>query len=253
MFKKLLATILLVCVLPLTSYAAIARGASIGAQNGAASNTLTITAFAAGVPANGVLFVTVQFSGTDSGCTWNGGAMTLVGSILDASIANQYLYGVLAPSGTHDIVCTRIGTGGRMTAVAYVYSGVKQSLTLDSMANNHNNDLANEPTFVGSTTVVAAGSWLVFPNSAGNFVTSASGNNATLFDKKEVGSCSSTTGQPMYVYDSNGTVSTGKQTMTQTYCADSQGVSVVFSIAPAPSATVDNGPLGLVNAFWVRR
>lgn len=207
---------------------AIARVTS-GSARGAGSNTQTISSLAVGTPSNGLLLAFAASANDDiTGITFGGTPMTLIQKNTDANSYITVLYGLLAPSGTGNVVVTQ-GDLGYMTLIAVAYSGANQSLTLD--AKTINNAGAGASTLATSITVVGTGCWVSHFDAVGNIQNSVT--NGTVFVNSSIGICNATTGPDTACYDSNGTVSSGSNTLTANFCASTTCNTTLISIAPA--------------------
>lgn len=148
----------------------------------------------------------------------------------------MYLYVLAAPAtGAHNIVIT--GGNHYWTGFATSYTGVDQSTPIDSSAVV---TTAGATSITTSTTVVASNCWLAGGGrSAGANVTAGTGttNRAQETDFHSGG-----------MYDSNGTVGTGSQSLQITWTGSSPGTFIVASLAPSGGAAAAWGPLlGLSN------
>ena len=219
---------------------AIAFVTTAGSTTGGSPASVTLSNVAAGTDPNNILFACLRANIGDNltGVTWNGSAMTQIykytGTI---GFGALYIYATLAPSGTHDIVASQNGSSSRLDISAVVYSGAKQSLTIDSETNTEGTAVAS---LANSTTVVAANCWLVSFFYCGNLITSIAGDATTQRVNNIGGVCNSTDGTTV-LYDSNGTVSTGSRSSTLTPCLNTNMGSMLFSFAPA----VAEGPANL--------
>lgn len=175
---------------------------------------------------NVLLLVWVIANAQPTSVTYAGNACTLSGS--DAAGATGFTWycytrAVGSGAGAQDIVITCSGTP-QVYALACSYTGVNQSTTLDSMAGND----YSASGFSMTTTVVASGCWLVGANYDESTVPTVSGvttlrvqNTVNLID----------------AYDSNGTVSTGSQSLTFS-ASGTAGHWYIVSLAPAGAAAL---------------
>lgn len=180
-----------------------------------------------GTGGNRILFVsakTIGIAGRDSitGITYAGTSMTLVDKKLQATDNHYvYLYYLIAPtSGSNNVVisCSESATIGGCAAS---YAMVKQSGQPDSF---NDGTAISASSIAISTTVVLPQCWLI-----------------SLCDTALVGLSSAGTGttqratdtHTMNLGDSNGTVSTGSQSMTWTGGPGEDFVQIIASFAPA--------------------
>lgn len=165
-----------------------------------------------------ILFVASSSSGSFSGVTFNGIALT------QSVTPGLQLIWILVnpPAVTANIICTIPG-GQSVSAVSASYNGVIQIGYIDSQKEDVNE--ANPWTI--SNTVVASNCWLmgtcVSRQGAGNNVTSLSSNRT---NRQTAGVGSTPQNGATLWYDSNGTVATGAQTTTVTSVQNSGGTAL---------------------------
>lgn len=154
-----------------------------------------------------------------SGVTYNGVAMTQIGSPLNTGFTEYiYLFYLVAPtSGSNNVAIT--GTGGHnFRAEALSYPGADQTAPIDS---TNTGTVSAASSITVATTVVAANCWLVMW-----------GKNDSVAIAAGAGSTARTpTTQANLFTDSNGTVSTGSQSQQFTF-SSSKCAARVVSIAP---------------------
>jgi hypothetical protein len=81
-------------------------------------------------------------SGTVSGVTYNGQALTSLGTATNGTNARVEMWGMLAPpTGTHNVVVT-LSTSQRFTAGAVSFTGVHQTTPLGTLASNTGTSLS---------------------------------------------------------------------------------------------------------------
>jgi len=194
-----------------------------------------------------ILFVGIGSGGitnTDeiTGVTYAGVSMTRIAVSSNSTSAGlTYLYYLVAPaSGTNNIVIS--SSGASLWSVAAVtYNGASQTGVPDSF---HIAATAGDvPALNNSTTVVGSNAWLVGVWTNSGCVGTAS-TGATL--RKNVNNGTQ-------LYDSNGTVGTGSQSM-QGACTsgNAQFTSVMASFLPNTAvAATPTSILGLVRALWI--
>lgn len=143
---------------------------TVATETGAAATSKTIS-FTMGAGANGILFITDQNnSSTDNttGATYNGSACTQIKFYFATGEGNSFnAYGCLAPtSGTHNAVMNSSAADIRRMQVTS-YTGVNQSLTMDSTPDGWNQASgANKVQAIVSTTDNAWGFMMGTINSA---------------------------------------------------------------------------------------
>lgn len=192
-----------------------------GGFNGS-TTTLTWSHTTAG--SDRVLLVAVQTTSGDlvTGATYNTVAMTQINkAVAPSSTTNIYLFYLIAPTtGAHDVVVTASATSA-LAGLSASYTGCDQASQPDSQTTA---TAANPATsLTASTTVVASNCWLVsvFVNTA-SFA--AAGTNTTeRIEHSAVG---------FGIYDSNGTVSTGSQSLQATG-STADWAAVIASLDPA--------------------
>lgn len=186
--------------------------------------TSTVTLAAAEANEIALIYLWPGLGTVSSAPTVNGVSATLIASKTGGS-NNMYLYAFLNPPTSS---VTYSGTGSATVEIhVLLYKGVNQSLTLDSFATPN-----GVSPFTLSTTVVGANAWLV----------SAVRNYDTGVGTPGTGTTSRNAGVGLQSGDSNGTVSTGSQSMQ--WLGNSPGDNmmgiIVSLIPPTPSyATVD--------------
>lgn len=171
---------------------------------GGAGTSSTVASFA--ITGSNTLLIGhgVAVNGTGiTGATWNGGAMSTVFIQTDSGGSLEAQFALVGASGTHDLVISWGATAFGI-AIATSYTGVNQSNTPDSKAQF--TTLSAVPVTY-STTVVAANCWLILTNFSDNRATVA-GTGTTL---RQQGN-----NPTIAALDSNGTVSTGSQSLVAT-------------------------------------
>ena len=162
-----------------------------------------------------------DYSDLVTGATYNGVSMTLIDKCRGGVDRWLYLFGLVAPAtGTHNVVVSA-SASIYIQGCATSYTGVDQSNPIDSFA--HATTSAGDP-LTATTTVVATGCWLVgagrgevSPVTAGTGTTS----RAQETDFNSGG-----------MYDSNGIVGTGSQSLQIDFGGTSQGSLIVVSLTP---------------------
>lgn len=157
-------------------------------------------------------------------------AMTLIGKSSSNGFYN-YLYRLVAPT-SGALKLRVVGTGSRTWRVALAaYTGVDQTNPIDSSAVNNFTTAAS---FTTSTTVVGSNCWLVcgaFVNGQPSHATAGAGT---------IWRGGSGVGSVADIFDSNGTVGTGSQSLVIN-CSGSNNFAKteIASIAPAAAATTN--------------
>jgi hypothetical protein len=175
-------------------------------------------------------FLLVHVSQNDiesvSSVTYGGVALTQIGSGVTNGGRSLALYYLANPAtGANDVVVTFGGTSANVRCYALSYTGVHQTTPIDS-SNSVNNSSGTV-----STTVVKTNCWLV-----GGFYDSALATiTASQTQRGTPGSD--------YVLneDSNGTVSTGSQSLSVTGATASSLLGVVISLAATDSVVPSTG------------
>lgn len=181
------------------------------------------------------LLITGLFPGSTTdqvtSVTYNGSAMTrvLIWSYNGATINAEYvvLYYLVNPSsGTNSLVWNFTGSQPNAAGGAISYFGT----ATDASVVNAFQGTANVSTAISpAITVTAANSWLagIVRQSGGMFSSITGGTNRAGYN-----------GGGSFVFDSNGTVSTGAiSPITINNGASGAGVVVIMAIAPPPAAS----------------
>jgi hypothetical protein len=214
---------LFVGVLPVhAAFAAVALDGAYGAVNLSSSSVTyshTVTS-----SDNTILLVGISDNNVDniSSATYDGMNLTLITKHNSGS-SWLWLYGMLnPPTGTHNISVT-LGSAQDLRVVSASYSGVAQTLTLDSLGDTQNASTASSLT--SNTTSVANGAWM-FVVGGYQRVPSA-GTNSTqrvLIDNS------------LAFYDSNDSIfPAGSYSMTYNFssCSSACMSSIYGTLAPA--------------------
>jgi len=165
-----------------------------------------------------------------TGVTYNGVSMTKIGGI--ASFGNQplniELWGLSSPAtGAHNVVVS-MTPSGPIYSTAMSHSGTKTSGQPDSFNTGYN--ASNVSSLAVSTTVVDSNCWLIGLATGDNGNNPSAGSGTTQRSTIAVDSY-------MALFDSNGTVGTGPQTLNFAFSPNQHPGAVVASIAPATSST----------------
>ncbi len=203
----------------MTAHAAIAYDTSLSGSCGAAPTTQTYSYTVTG--SNPILYVTVftvATTDTVSGITYNGSAMTRVGTISNADFGDVFLYRLVGPAtGAHNVVVTYTGSPVFGCSTTSSYTGAKQSGGVFVSATNR----AESNTVSISITPNSANNWIAMGQANSGTAPFGGGGSATvrLVNANNAASV---------MYDSNGTVSTGSVTMTSTWSgASNTGAGIV--------------------------
>lgn len=166
-----------------------------------------------------------QVSNPITGVTYNGVSMTAIGTFQSGTGAGGLIfYYLLNPAtGTNNVVVSQTGTNYLLGASAS-YVTAKQSGQPDSQAQG---EPGTTTTITLTTTVVAANCWLIAA------ATSSGGTGYTAS-----GTMRQSTSDPFGLQDSNGTISTGSQSLTFTNSTSAaHSPWQIISIAPAVAVT----------------
>lgn len=227
-------------LLPGTAFAAVAydTSAQIASTLTSSPQTVSITIGAA----NEWLICSVALPGgkTVSSFTYNGTGLTQLKTGTNTAGQRFYLYSLYNPStGANDLTITPSGADNQNVACA-AYSGGDS--TLDSYTSN--TYAGGVTTKTASTTVVASNSWFVGIANANRTSTASSGQTVRQSIDNNV---------ITILADTNGTVSTGLNSMSWTSTAEPAGGAGTpmygVSIAPVAAATQAKVP-DLISWSW---
>lgn len=162
---------------------------------------------------------------TITGVTYNGIAMSFLAEATASGVSAIRLYSLISPSTGANSVSIAFTGGGNTTGVSSSYTGVKQTSFPDS-SNTVSNNAMNLSL---STTVVGSNCWLVSTGgTAGAAWSAGTGSTARAND----------TSDAVVIGDSNGTISTGSQSMTWNTTSTSD-CGVIVSLAPFVVSTTN--------------
>lgn len=173
-----------------------------------------------------------------TGVTYNGVSMTQIGTAQThptTGVSSTSAWYLIAPATGSNTISIATTTAGSTAAVAMSYTGAKQSGQPDSNAKNSYNTTAHT-TWSLSTTVVASNCWL-----AAGMVDDSNAPTAGASTTMRQNSASGFGG-----FDSNGTVSTGSQTLNFAFSSSGKQTGIIVSIAPSV-ATATTNPAFLLN------
>ena len=167
------------------------------------------------------------FSGTITGATIDGNAMTLIDTNSTTSVPHTGLFCYLSPPIGSKTLVINSTSGVVVGGVWASYSGVKQSDQPDSNAKNQATGVS---TLTFSTTVVDSDSWLIAAatENQGN-ATAGTGTTQRVYQ--------SSWGNG--IYDSNTGVASGSRSLVVNF-ATGNIAGVIASFKPAPSASNSN-------------
>lgn len=238
--KKLLTTILFfVLLLPSTAFAAIAFDKAGAGQD---TNSASVSLAAAATNEVAVIFVMYQVSscsfssltvgGSSTGVTQMGTEFTNGDSVWH--IRSYYIYNPPTSSTAYTFTTTGAGCTNEMQVL--LYSGANST-----QPDSYSSGMGTVPITL-TTTVVAAGSWLVSAvvNRVHLGITAGTGT------VKRVGDSADQFGSG----DSNGTVGTGSQSMGWTGPAGTTQGGPIISLAIAAPPATPTSILGLVWAYF---
>lgn len=190
----------------------------VGTQSTTTAKTWTHTCSGS----NRILFVSCMADTTDvvTGVTYNSVSMTLVGKKQMAATNNRwlYLFYLIAPATGANTVSVNASSSVSLQGTSTSYTGAAQGGQPDSSNTGTTN---SSTSFSLSTTVVNSSCWLVMA-SADNQAGESAGSGTTLRN--------STNGNA--ISDSNGTVSTGSQSLALTVGASGNWAGVIASFLP---------------------
>lgn len=157
-----------------------------------------------------------------TGATYNGVSMTQMPTVSPSGVPGDrciYLFYLIAPATGANNVVVSAGSSIVIGGMSASYTGAKQSGVPDASAANTQ---SNTATFTASVTVVAANSW-TFLYAKNNFDAPGAGTGSTLRQSAD--------GQG--IFDSNGPLSAGSQSMSATSASStSDWAGIMVSFAP---------------------
>lgn len=180
-----------------------------------------------------LLLFQIGGSGADSITTgtYNGVSMTKLTSIQTSAGRWIDVFYLLGPAtGSNSLVTD----ANCVDAVAVSYTGVKQSGFPDSQSSS----TGTGTSIAASTTVIAASCWELMAFVQTTFTSGTAGTGTTKRQTTSDNGCQ--------VYDSNGTVGTGSQTLNASWTGSTAWAQIVISIAPV---TGNNYTKSLSEAF----
>lgn len=174
----------------------------------------------------GVSTVDTAYTTNTFSVTYNGVSMTQIYQRV-ATGQNNRRHGLFhlenPATGTNNVVVTcSTNVSNNIIGVSSSYASVAQSGQPDS---NNVVDAASSTSVTTSTTVVASNCWLVGVSSQDTGTSPTGGTNAT-FRNSAVGN------QCIAIWDSNGAVGTGSQSMTVNEGATGDATLMLVSVAP---------------------
>lgn len=180
-------------------------------------------------------------SPSQTGVTYNGVAMTALTTI-SSPFANNKMGWILKnpATGTHDIVASRTTTSAATIRLcAASYSGTDTATQPDSQ----NTFDVTASSGSATTTVVASNCWLImsYENDAGTGNNVSAGAN-TLLRQANAGNGA------VAILDSNGTVSTGAQSLNYSTAVSHEHFGNIISLKPAGAAVASVSLLTTLNA-----
>jgi hypothetical protein len=223
MKKHIVWIVLGIFIFPMSTFAAIALDGAYG------SETLggTSVSYSHNVTSSTSTILLVGVSGgfEPTSVTYNGISMTQIEDH-ETGGSTMWLYGLLSPTTGSRIVAVTLGTSTDIRVVSASYSGVNQSLSLDSIGDRQNSDDPST-SLVSTTTSVADNAWMfVLGGVQRNPI---AGTNST--QRVNAGSA-------LAFFDSNGPISpAGGYSMTYTYstCSAACMSSIYGTLAPSTS------------------
>lgn len=175
---------------------------------------------------NLVLLVGVETITTCSGVTYNGVAMTQLVTTNVGGVVN-YLFGLVAPAtGANNVVVSFTGGSTYCRAVAASYTGVSQTGLPDATGSN---TIAGSSTTMTTTlTTVANNCWTALFTFT--TVPGATAGTGTTLRKADAQSYA-------ILFDSNGAVVAGSNSLIINYTSGTGTVGVMVSIAPVSTTS----------------
>jgi len=172
-----------------------------------------------------------------TGCTYNGVAMTQIGTgLVDGAGNTNHLFYLINPAtGTNNVVLSQSGSNS-INFISDSYTGCGQVTQPDS---SNTNSTGSNSSLTTSTTVIASNCWLIESGAAGTGCASVN-TSQSLRGQQNAGSGGSrvTNG----IVDSNATVGTGSQSLD--FNTDGNGnhplTVIIASIAPVIINTNSN-------------
>lgn len=160
--------------------------------------------------------------------TYNGTSMTQIKSVSNTNGWEERLFLLINPSSGSNNIVVNFSTGGaRSGFVATSYTGVKQTGQPDSSASIAQ---STSSPYAMATTVVATGCWIV-----GSAMSNATGSLTAGTGTTKRASLGVGTSTDLGIFDSNGTVGTGSQSINAAVTGITNIVGAVMSLAPYPS------------------
>lgn len=209
----------------------MAIAADSTSQSSTSGTSLTFSHTCSG--SNRILFVGVLGEvGSDviTGVTYNSVSMTLVDKALTPSDRYLYLFYLIAPATGANNIVVSASSSTYMQGTGVSYTGAKQTSPIDSSNTGTLTESGvGTSTFTVSTTVVADNCWLVGAvNALGATMSMGTGTTDRQIDY----------GTPGGIIDSNGTVSTGSQSLQVTTTPKRNMAMVLCSLAPSTATNV---------------
>lgn len=211
----------------------------------------SIKAFTAGSPvtlshtctgSNRILIVFVFDSAGSThgttGVTYNGVAMTQIGTAQtypSGAVSSTSAWYLIAPATGVNTISVATTTASSTSIISMSYTGAKQSGQPDSSFKDLYNTTGHT-TWSLSTTVVASNCWLV-AGMVDDSNAPTAGSGTTMRQNS---------GSGFGGFDSNGTVSTGSQTLNFSFSSSGKQTGIIVSIAPSVAAATTN-PAFLLN------
>ncbi len=165
---------------------------------------------------------------TITGVTYNSVAMTKITAFSGGGEGRWITLWYLAnPStGANNVVATWSASQDFIHCGAVSYTGCKQTGIPDSFATGA--DAGNEASHTFTTTVVASNAWLMLWTKYGLTPAAGAGTTARQTDGSGLG-----------IFDSNGTVGTGSQSLIATQTSNNTE-GIIISLAPTAVAATGN-------------
>jgi hypothetical protein len=228
--RRLFVLVALCLLFARPAFAQIAFDAAAGGSNGGAGGNFDFTGLTIGSGSNRAIVVTITANANSTqitGATWDQGgtnqAMTQVGgSQIGGSARYMWLFLLLGPTSGNKTLRVFQSGGDYIQVAAASYTGVQQTGQPDSQADH----AGQTPPVTATTTVVAANCWLIggaSDASTGSTLAAGSGTSLRATDSPN---------NIEAIFDSNGTVGTGSQSLHINNPGGSGTVWNVLSLAP---------------------
>lgn len=200
-------------------------------------------------PADPFLWVGIQADNSAdlvTGVTYAGAAMSFVGKVQRSLNRWCYIYAKTAPATGANNVVISASSSSFLQGLSVSYTGVHQTTPVDTNPSTANT--ASATSLTQTVNVVASNCWLAsfgeVDSGAGQGPVAAGTGALRRVNDTDFSSCA--------VFDSNGIVGTGNQTIQHTWSGVGGGVGVAFAIVPSGGASGAVIPI-FMNQYRQRR